>query len=54
MNGSTGRLDGITLHDLARDIAAVVETLCDGPVVVIGHAFGNRVARASRRIVRRW
>jgi pimeloyl-ACP methyl ester carboxylesterase len=45
MDGSTGRLDGITLHDLARDIAAVIEALCDGPAVVIGHAFGNRIAR---------
>ena len=45
IGGSTGSLDGITLHDLARDIAAVIETLCDGPVVVIGHAFGNRIAR---------
>jgi pimeloyl-ACP methyl ester carboxylesterase len=42
---STGRLDGITLHDLAHDIAAVIERLCDGPVVIIGHAFGNRIAR---------
>ena len=45
IGGSTGSLDGITLHDLARDIAAVIETFCDGPVVVIGHAFGNRIAR---------
>jgi pimeloyl-ACP methyl ester carboxylesterase len=45
MGDSTGRLDGITLHDLARDIAAVIEALCDGPAVVIGHAFGNRIAR---------
>ena len=45
MGTSTGKLDDIALHDLARDIAAVIETLCDGPVVVIGHAFGNRIAR---------
>ncbi len=45
MGNSTGRLDNITLHDLARDVAAVIERLCDGPVVVIGHAFGNRIAR---------
>ena len=45
MGASTGGLDGITLHDLARDIAAAIGTLCDGPVVVIGHAFGNRIAR---------
>jgi pimeloyl-ACP methyl ester carboxylesterase len=45
IGGSTDSLDGITLHDLARDIAQVVEAHCDGPAVVIGHAFGNRVAR---------
>jgi pimeloyl-ACP methyl ester carboxylesterase len=45
MGGSTGRLDEITLHDLARDVAAVIKRLCDNPVVVIGHAFGNRIAR---------
>src|SRR5690242_16785712 len=45
MDGSPGSLDGITLHDLARDIAAVIEALADGPAVVIGHAFGNRIAR---------
>jgi pimeloyl-ACP methyl ester carboxylesterase len=45
MDGSTGRLDGITLHELAHDIAAVIEALCDGAIMVIGHAFGNRIAR---------
>ncbi len=45
IGASTGRLDGITLHDLAHDIGAVIEALCDGPAVVIGHAFGNRIAR---------
>ncbi|MDE2462878.1 MAG: alpha/beta hydrolase, partial [Alphaproteobacteria bacterium] len=34
------------LFDLARDYAAVVAELCRGPVDVVGHAFGNRVARA--------
>jgi pimeloyl-ACP methyl ester carboxylesterase len=45
IGGSTGPLDGITLHDLAADIAAVIEAVGGAPVVVIGHAFGNRVAR---------
>ena len=45
MGNSIGSLSGITLHDLAHDIAAVIEELCSGPVVVIGHAFGNRIAR---------
>ncbi len=43
--GSTGPLDGLTLHDLAADIAAVIEAVAKPPVVVIGHAFGNRIAR---------
>jgi pimeloyl-ACP methyl ester carboxylesterase len=43
---STGPWKGINLHDLAADIAAVIEH--DGgkePAFVVGHAFGNRVAR---------
>ena len=43
-HGSTGPLEAITLHDLARDVAAVVERF--GPArTIIGHAFGNRIAR---------
>ncbi len=45
MGESTGPLDGITLHDLAADIAAVAEATDGAPVTVIGHAFGNRLAR---------
>jgi len=43
--GSTGRLDEITLHDLARDIAEVIDALDLKPAHVLGHAFGNRIAR---------
>lgn len=43
--GSTGPLDHLTLHDLGRDIAAVIEAVGGAPVVIIGHAFGNRIAR---------
>jgi pimeloyl-ACP methyl ester carboxylesterase len=44
--GSAGRSAGdVTLHDLAADVAAVIERLSPGPAAVIGHAFGNRVAR---------
>jgi pimeloyl-ACP methyl ester carboxylesterase len=42
---STGPLEGLTLHDLAADIAAVIEAVGGAPVTVIGHAFGNRIAR---------
>jgi pimeloyl-ACP methyl ester carboxylesterase len=38
-------LEGVTLADLADDVAAVVVALAGGPATVIGHAFGNRVAR---------
>ena len=42
---SEGPLEGLTLHDLAGDVAGVVESLGDGPAVLIGNAFGNRLAR---------
>jgi pimeloyl-ACP methyl ester carboxylesterase len=42
---STGPLDGLTLHHLATDIAGVIEALAAAPAHVVGHAFGNRVAR---------
>jgi pimeloyl-ACP methyl ester carboxylesterase len=41
---SAGRLFG-DLHDCAADIAAVIEHENAGPAFVVGHAFGNRVAR---------
>lgn len=43
--GSRGRMDGVTLEDQAADVARVIEALSDGPAVVLGHAFGNFVAR---------
>ncbi len=42
---SVGALAGIDLHDYAADVAAVIESESDGPAFVVGHAFGNRVAR---------
>ncbi len=43
--GSSGPLEGLTLHDLAQDVAAVIAAAGGGEVVIIGHAFGNRIAR---------
>lgn len=43
---STGPVEGVTLHDLAADVAAVIETLAAAPAVIAGHAFGNYVARS--------
>jgi pimeloyl-ACP methyl ester carboxylesterase len=35
----------LNMHDLAADVAGVIENENKGPVVVVGHAFGNCVAR---------
>lgn len=42
---SCGSLDDATLHDLARDVAGVIEAIGCGAAHLVGHAFGNRVAR---------
>lgn len=48
---SRGPLAGITLEDLARDVAEVIRALgdstTDGKALVAGHAFGNWVARMA-------
>jgi pimeloyl-ACP methyl ester carboxylesterase len=44
---SKGPDGDFTLHDLANDVAAVIEELCDGPVHIIGHALGNIIARGT-------
>jgi pimeloyl-ACP methyl ester carboxylesterase len=45
VGASSGPLEGVTLADLADDVAAVLGALSDGQATVVGHAFGNRVAR---------
>ena len=42
---SRGSLDGTTLHDLAGDVAGVIKAIGCGPAHLVGHAFGNRIAR---------
>jgi pimeloyl-ACP methyl ester carboxylesterase len=42
---SIAPLTGIDLHDYAADVATVIEEEGLGPAFVVGHAFGNRVAR---------
>jgi pimeloyl-ACP methyl ester carboxylesterase len=44
---STGPMQGITLHDLARDVAFVIERENAGPAVIVGHAFGHFVAKMT-------
>ena len=42
---SKGPMEKLSIHDFARDIAKVVEHEKAGPVVVVGHAWGNFPAR---------
>lgn len=44
---SVGPMSGVGFDDLAHEIAAVIDALADGPAVILGHAFGNFVARAT-------
>jgi len=44
---SKGPMENITLHDLARDLAAVIEHDNSGPAVLAGHAFGHFVAKMT-------
>lgn len=45
--GSSGPMRHVTFADMAGDIARVIGDLADGPAVILGHAFGNFVARAT-------
>ena len=45
IGASRGPWNGVKLEDLAADIAAVIEQNGGGAAFVVGHAFGNRVAR---------
>ncbi|HSV53465.1 MAG TPA: alpha/beta hydrolase [Burkholderiaceae bacterium] len=45
MGRSAGPAHGISLHHYAQDVAKVIEYEANGPAVVIGHAYGNWVAR---------
>lgn len=47
VDGSALGSYGATLHDFARDAVAVLEAEhLSAPVALVGHAYGNRVARA--------
>jgi pimeloyl-ACP methyl ester carboxylesterase len=45
MGASVGVLERLTLHDFAADVAAVIEAEHGEPAVVLGHAFGQWIAR---------
>jgi pimeloyl-ACP methyl ester carboxylesterase len=42
---SRGAMENVSLHDLAADVAALLDHEGNGRAVVAGHAFGSRVAR---------
>jgi len=44
---SVGPMEKITLHDLAHDVAVVVERENAGPAILAGHAFGHFVAKMT-------
>jgi pimeloyl-ACP methyl ester carboxylesterase len=44
---SSGPLEKITLRDFARDVAEVILQQSNGRAVVVGHAYGNWVARMT-------
>jgi pimeloyl-ACP methyl ester carboxylesterase len=44
---SVGPMEKITLHDFARDVAAAITEEKAGPAVIVGHAYGHLVARAT-------
>ena len=43
--GSSGPLENQSMHDLAEDVALCIQARCQEPVVLLGHAFGNVLAR---------
>ncbi len=47
IGASTSSLDNLAMDDLADDVAAVIRWAGDGRATVVGHAFGNRVARMT-------
>lgn len=42
---STGPLDNVSLRDLSADVIQAIESVSKPPVVLLGHAYGNRIAR---------
>jgi pimeloyl-ACP methyl ester carboxylesterase len=47
IGASKGPMTGVTLHDLASDVAGVIRKKVGAPAVIAGHAFGNFVARMT-------
>ncbi len=50
IGGSSAAIVGVSLDDLAADVAAVIDWTGESAVTLIGHAFGNRLARNTARL----
>ncbi|MGH9647680.1 MAG: alpha/beta fold hydrolase [Bryobacteraceae bacterium] len=44
---SVGPMEHLTLHDLAKDVAAVIERENSGLAIIAGHGFGHFVAKMT-------
>jgi pimeloyl-ACP methyl ester carboxylesterase len=44
---SAGPMENLTLHDFAKDVAAVISRENSGPAILAGHAFGHFVAKMT-------
>ncbi|MEN2388078.1 alpha/beta fold hydrolase [Comamonas sp. A7-5] len=42
---SHGPMQGLSLHDFAADVAAVLDQERTGPILIVGHAWGSQPAR---------
>jgi pimeloyl-ACP methyl ester carboxylesterase len=47
VGATQGPTQGLTLHDFAREMANVIRSENNGPAIMVGHAFGNWVARMT-------
>lgn len=45
INGSTGNLEGLTLHDYANDVVRVIDYFQKSRAHLVGWALGNRIQR---------
>lgn len=44
IGSSVGQMTGVSFHDFANDIAAVIKHEGGGPAIIAGHAYGNWIA----------
>lgn len=45
IGASTGPMEGVSFHDFAADVAAVIRAEGGHPAILAGHAYGNWIAR---------